>query len=511
MTRLERLIGACAIVLSVFGIAALDVESDVPLRAIVCLGALGLHGVFSAMLVGYPRIGLFWTDRARMYRNVLDIALIVVVVGATGGASSHFFTYLLYPVLAGALRWGTWGAFSTSLATLTAYSVFMVAALLGPEPAIPMPHLALRLLTIGIFAGLLGYVGSPMRFFSGAEDESSLAMILDGVADGVILCDERGIVRSANEAAAGMFGWSQEELPGTDVQQLAPRVNPRTVLGVPPVSRDGPAPQPMAWETECLRSDGTTFSAEVTVGALRLGTQRIYAAVVRDVSLRKEREAEARRLLELEIAEEERVRLVADLHDGLLQTLTGAALQLKSVQSLMTQDLTGAQNRLVKVRQALASEQRELRFWASEVKPTLIGLQGEHIMDQLSATLERIGGTWGVETELNFDVQQSLDPVLGQETYRVVQESVVNAVKHGEASFVQVDVGEREDALIIRVQDNGRGFPFKGSFSHEDLEKQRIGPVLLKHRIAALNGSLAIDSTPNGSVLEITIPRGAEH
>jgi len=336
-------------------------------------------------------------------------------------------------------------------------------------------------------------------------------MILDGVADGVILCDERGIVRSANEAAAGMFGWSQEELPGTDVQQLAPKVNPRSVLGVPPASRDGAAPLPVAWETECLRSDGTTFSAEVTVGALRLGTQRIYAAVVRDVSLRKEREAEARRLLELEIAEEERVRLVTDLHDGLLQTLTGAALQLKSVQSLMSQDVAGAQNRLTQVRQALASEQRELRFWASEVKPTLIGLQGEHIMDQLTATLERIGGTWGVETELNFEVQQSLDPVLGQETYRVVQESVVNAVKHGEASFVQVDVGEREDALIIRVQDNGRGFPFKGSFSHQDLEKQRLGPVLLKHRIAALNGSLAIESTTNGSVLEITIPRGAEH
>jgi signal transduction histidine kinase len=116
-----------------------------------------------------------------------------------------------------------------------------------------------------------------------------------------------------------------------------------------------------------------------------------------------------------------------------------------------------------------------------------------------------------VATELSFHAERPLDPMLGQEAYRVVQEAVVNAVKHGEASVVHVDVGERDDALMIRVRDNGRGFPFKGSFSSQELEKQRLGPVLLKHRIAALNGSLAIESTATGSVLEITIPRGAEH
>jgi PAS domain S-box-containing protein len=429
----------------------------------------------------------------------------------TGGASSRFFLYLLYPVLAGALRWGRWGALSTALSTLTVYSVFLLNALAGAELGVSAQNLALRLLNLGIFAGLLGYVGSPMRLYSGAEEETSLAMILDGVADGVILCDQRGVVRSANEAAAEMFGVPQRRFRGMDVRQLAPGIDPRAVLTSIPTPGEGGSPKRVAWEMECARTDGTTFSAELTVGALRLGAQQIYAAVVRDVSLRKEREAEARRLLELEIAEEERVRLVQDLHDGLLQTLTGAALQLKSVQSLMERDPQGAQTRLSQVRTALASEQRELRFWASEVKPTLMGVQGELIKEQLTGTLKRIGGTWGVATELSFHAERPLDPMLGQEAYRVVQEAVVNAVKHGEASVVHVDVGERDDALMIRVRDNGRGFPFKGSFSSQELEKQRLGPVLLKHRIAALNGSLAIESTATGSVLEITIPRGAEH
>jgi signal transduction histidine kinase len=177
----------------------------------------------------------------------------------------------------------------------------------------------------------------------------------------------------------------------------------------------------------------------------------------------------------------------------------------------MERDLVGAQTRLTQVRAALASEQRELRFWASEVKPALMGLQGEMLHEQLIETLERISGTWGVETELNYEAQTQLDPALGQEAYRVVQEAVVNAVKHGGATYVQVDVGERCDALMIWVRDNGTGFTFKGSFSAQELEEKRLGPVLLKHRIAALHGSLAIQSTPNGSLLEITIPSGAEH
>jgi PAS domain S-box-containing protein len=279
VTRLERLIGACAILLSMFGLAALDVEGD-SLPAILCLIGLGVNGLGSALLVGYPRVRWLWTDRARMYRNVIDVALIVLLLGMTGGASSNFFTYLLYPVLAGALRSGTWGAFCTSLATLTAFAVFMVGALLGPPPEVPVPHLALRLLNLGIFAGLLGYVGSPMRFSSGGEDEEALAMVLDGVADGVILCDERGIVRSANEAASTMFGISQEELQGMDVRQLAPGMNLRTIMASVASSKDGA--QRIAWELEGMRSDGLSFSAELTVGALRLGTPAAgYAAHLR--------------------------------------------------------------------------------------------------------------------------------------------------------------------------------------------------------------------------------------
>ena len=139
---------------------------------------------------------------------------------------------------------------------------------------------------------------------------ASLAVILDGVADGVILCDHRGVVRSANEAAAVMFGRAQDEFRGLDVRELAPSFDPRNVLSPLGNGSESPMPQRVAWELQGVRKDGTTFAAELTVGALRLGSQRIYAAVVRDVSLRKEREAEARRLLEIEIAEEERVRLV---------------------------------------------------------------------------------------------------------------------------------------------------------------------------------------------------------
>jgi hypothetical protein len=68
----------------------------------------------------------------------------------------------------------------------------------------------------------------------------------------------------------------------------------------------------------------------------------------------------------------------------------------------------------------------------------------------------------------------------------------------------EIDVGE--NYVNITVSDDGHGFPFQGQYDHTDLTKMNLGPVTLKERIAALGGSLAIDSSDTGTRLEITLP-----
>ena len=88
---------------------------------------------------------------------------------------------------------------------------------------------------------------------------------------------------------------------------------------------------------------------------------------------------------------------------------------------------------------------------------------------------------------------------LARDLYHIVREALVNAVRHGEASRVQVAITATPGREVsISVRDNGRGFPFAGRFSGEALARMDAGPKTLRERVASLSGSLAVESSGGG-------------
>jgi signal transduction histidine kinase len=75
------------------------------------------------------------------------------------------------------------------------------------------------------------------------------------------------------------------------------------------------------------------------------------------------------------------------------------------------------------------------------------------------------------------------------------------------ASEAHIAIGSDGGGLYITVSDNGQGFPFQGRLEHAQLVERNVGPVVLRQRIAALGGSLAIESSDSGARLEISLPR----
>jgi len=68
------------------------------------------------------------------------------------------------------------------------------------------------------------------------------------------------------------------------------------------------------------------------------------------------------------------------------------------------------------------------------------------------------------------------------------------------------------DRLILSIEDNGRGFPFDGRLTHRELEVQGVGPVVIRERLAAIGGELAVESRPGrGARLEFRLPVSASH
>lgn len=209
---------------------------------------------------------------------------------------------------------------------------------------------------------------------------------------------------------------------------------------------------------------------------------------------------------------EERIRLACDLHDGMLQSLTGTALQLKAVGRLLEDGSPEAGEQLREVQRLIASDQRDLRFFIEELKPVPRALSGPadlygHLLD-LAARVERL---WGLRVELRLDLRREggegeVPEAFTRQLYRLLREALFNVARHAGASNAQVEVRRGEEDLSITVTDDGRGFPFRGRYEHDELVRQKLGPVSLKERISSLGGSLAIDSCPGKTRLEVQLP-----
>jgi len=86
--------------------------------------------------------------------------------------------------------------------------------------------------------------------------------------------------------------------------------------------------------------------------------------------------------------------------------------------------------------------------------------------------------------------------------------------KHSQARQVLVRMGSVNGNWKIEIEDDGRGFPFSGRFSQDELDSLGKGPVVIKERVRLIEGKLTIESTPGrGSRLEVTVPQqqGALH
>ncbi|HJY80599.1 MAG TPA: sensor histidine kinase [Candidatus Binatia bacterium] len=208
-------------------------------------------------------------------------------------------------------------------------------------------------------------------------------------------------------------------------------------------------------------------------------------------------------------AAEERIRLARDLHDGPLQSLAGAGLQMETVRRLLDQDLHTAREGLLDLQRQLVAEQRDLRFLIQELKPA--PLSSSEADFHLAARLHELGAQ--IERQWNLSVALRLEPpgaeipaALTHDLYRIVHEALINAARHAHATAVQVTLRGEDTQVQLTVADNGRGFPFHGHYDFARLTALNLGPVMLKERIAALGGSLTLDSSEDGARLYITLP-----
>ena len=131
----------------------------------------------------------------------------------------------------------------------------------------------------------------------GEAKEKRLSSILETLADGVVTIDGKGVILSVNDAAAKIFGYSEEEMEGNNFRFLLPKSERRgrnSFYGS--YVRDGNV-GPIQSEREIIgrKKDGMEFSMELSISSLEIDGKPVFTSVVRDINDRKNAEVTLKR------------------------------------------------------------------------------------------------------------------------------------------------------------------------------------------------------------------------
>ena len=202
-----------------------------------------------------------------------------------------------------------------------------------------------------------------------------------------------------------------------------------------------------------------------------------------------------------------RARVARELHDGVIQSLIGLEMQVEAWRRTAADEAPTAGDRLAHIQQVLRREIVDLRELMQQLKPPSI--DPSELLDYLADLIGRFQQQSGIIAHFVTEIDQlNLSPHVCGELARIVQEALVNVRKHSGARTVLVRVSAPEGYWKFEIDDDGRGFGFAGRHSQADLEIGRKGPVVIKERVRAIGGTLAIESVPGqGARVEIWIPR----
>ncbi len=253
-------------------------------------------------------------------------------------------------------------------------------------------------------------------------------------------------------------------------------------------------------EMNIVNSAGEVVPVEVTYSYVPGfdGTEYLLMSL-RNVSLRKEMENERRQKEALRYTLQERERLARDLHDGVVQDIAYANMQIKLLIEDFRSGLTPNFDTVEKISSILEESFVELRQAIHDltfsVKADIHTFIGQYLRDYQLRT--------GIETHLQCDETPiGIEPFMKSQIAKIIQEALTNIRKHAQASRVRVRMHMmHKDTLSIIVEDDVMGFVV------EQRKDDHYGMKTMQERCELIGGKLFIKSKLNqGTAVQIFIP-----
>lgn len=330
------------------------------------------------------------------------------------------------------------------------------------------------------------------------ENKARAQTILETTVDGIITTDSEGRILDFNQSASCMFGYSEEEVKGQNVNMLIPEPQNTSDNYVKRYS-ETEEKRAIGYRREMVgqRKDGSTFPLELSVSEIEWEGDRLFTGVINDISERRRLEREI-----LRISEEERRNLGQDLHDGLGQMLTGIYLISKNLaKKLESNGIQGA-NEVQEIADLIKEADEYAKALAHGLVHVDFKKEGfDTSLEQLAQQVEKL---FDVQCTINNEQDINIhNNMQGMHLYRIVQESISNAVKHGQARNIAIDLKKENGSLLLSVKDDGIGF----TESQKKKKKKGMGINIMRYRASILSGRIEIFETEDQQTKVVcTIP-----
>ena len=207
------------------------------------------------------------------------------------------------------------------------------------------------------------------------------------------------------------------------------------------------------------------------------------------------------RVQELAVVDE-RLRISRDLHDGIIQSIYAVGLTLEDVPDLMAEDREEATARIDRAIDRLHTTIRDIRTF-------IVGLEGGvdlTLGEAIEAVVRETPPAPGLAIDLDLGAANAVEGRLSleasHELLQIVREALSNTARHSGAAHATLSLGLEDDALTLRVEDDGRGFD-----PATPLAQGHFGLANLRERASAVGGRISIDSQPGkGTRIIVRLP-----
>jgi two-component system CheB/CheR fusion protein len=330
------------------------------------------------------------------------------------------------------------------------------------------------------------------------KSNKRLHAIMDNAQIGIISVDLLGNIGLANPAALRIFGYDSGELPGMKLSRLIDlpdQTQNQASASTSPQNQiqelaDGQR------EVQGRRKDGSLLMVELSMVASNHGRKRQFVVMVNDITGRKQLEREL-----LEVAEIERQSLGHDLHDSLGQQLHAISYMVAIFRDELRKQSPAMAHRASRLVKHLDHAIELTRGLARGLQPVVPEPEG--LMQTLREFARRTRGVYRVDCR--FECHSSVlihRHSAASHLFRIAQEAVNNALKHGKATQIRIQLAATAHRIVLQIRNNGKGI------RHSSKGTRGLGLHIMRHRTDAIRGSLTVKNLPEGGTEVVcTVPR----